>query len=133
MGRRGAAFLVSLLIAAASAGAAIACSCVRYESAEEQFGKAEIAFVGTVEDETFSEASYLASTRFSVVKTLKGPAVATRTIVHSRDDGGNCGINYQPGQTVLVFAYEHRGALTTSSCSAPQFPLADFERLAAPK
>lgn len=133
--RRPLLMLAATLIAALSAGAAFACSCVGYRTAAEQFAKVEIAFIGTVESEERQAGPYedAVRTRFAVTRTLKGQPLPVRTVEHASDNGGNCGIDFKVGQTVLVFAYTSKAGLSTSSCSAPQFPLAEFERLVEAK
>ncbi|MDB5472588.1 MAG: hypothetical protein JWR84_4148 [Caulobacter sp.] len=122
--------IVALVLAAVSATTALACSCVRYASAAEQFAKAEVMFVGRADGrETLSGGA--AVTRFVVEKTLKGDRQRIRKVAHGENTGGMCGIRFDRGRTYLVIAYRNQGLLRTNSCSAPQFPRAEFERLAA--
>jgi len=133
MWRRG-FLLAGLMIAALSGGTALACSCVRYHSAEEQWATTDVAFVGTVVgQEQYKDASgaRLMRTRFRVARTLKGQALAVRAIGHDPDRVGSCGPSFTNGETVVVFARNTPDGLWTSSCSEPQYPLAEFERLAA--
>lgn len=122
------------LIAAGSVAvsAAIACSCVRYPSAEAQLRSAEVMFVGRAEQTSRrSGDGYPAGvTRFTVEHTIKGEARAVRRIAHGMEMGGMCGIVFQRGRTYVVIAEALEGRLHTSSCSRPQFPIEDYERAA---
>lgn len=123
----------ALAVVAVSAGAAWACSCVRFQSAAEQYAKAPLVFVGRADGREVLHRDGGApsgATRFIVQKTLKGERQRVRRIVHGENDG-MCGISFRRGQTYLVIAYRNGGRWHTNSCSAPQFPRAEFERLAA--
>ena len=125
--------LLALSIAAAaalSAGAALACSCARWESAEAQLRNSAVMFVGRAEETTTETRDGLevGVTRFTVQRTLKGAALATRQIQHGMETGGMCGVQFQRGRTYTIIANVHEGQLWTGSCSKPQFPLADYER-----
>ena len=132
---RGPAVLIAaLVLLAVSATTALACSCVRYKSAAEQFAKAQVIFVGRADGREILHrdgGAPTAATRFIVSKTLKGERQRVRRVVHGEDTGGMCGIRFRRGQTYLVIAYRDEGRLRTNSCAAPQFPRAEFERLAA--
>lgn len=126
--------LVALALVTASATAAWACSCVRFNSAREQFDKAQLVFVGRAEGRELTGrdgGQPAAVTRFVVQRTLKGPRERVRRIAHSEETAGMCGIRFQRGRTYLVIAYRGDVRWHTNSCSAPQFPRAEFERLAA--
>lgn len=112
-------------------GAAFACSCVRYNSAQEQLERSSVAFIGRVASTTAGENTDSRMTRFTVEKTLKGSPQTSRTVRHSIQTGGMCGVTFQSGRSYLILAREHEGRLVTSSCSMPQFPQADFEAAAA--
>lgn len=124
--------LLILAVASASAlaaGAAWACSCMRFDSAAEQLAQADVMFVGRVLDTT-ETAPQQATTRFEVVSTLKGSVHDTVEIRHTVNDGGAaCGVQFEVGQTAPVIAYETDGRLHTNLCSMPQFPLQDYEAL----
>lgn len=125
----------SLLIAAAvaasalAAGAAWACSCIRYNSAAEQLAQADVMFVGRVIGTAELEPGQ-AETRFEVVRTLKGQTSRETEVGHTINDGGAaCGVEFDVGETVAVIAYVREGRLQTNLCSMPQFPLQDYEAL----
>lgn len=126
----------SLLIVAAvaasalAAGAAWACSCIRYNDAAEQLADADVMFVGRAIATTESSPQ-LATTRFHVLRTLKGEHRAELEIRHVINDGGaECGVEFEVGQTTPVIAYFARdGQLETNLCGEPQFPLADYEAI----
>ncbi len=123
-----------LLIAAAMAstlvaGAAWACSCIRFDSAADQFAQAEVMLVGRVLS-TVETSPQQAVTRFEVLRGLKGPHAGVVEIRHTVNDGGAaCGVQFEIGQTTPVIAFESDGHLQTNLCSMPQFPLQDFEAL----
>ncbi len=110
--------------------AALACSCVRYANAEAQLRNAEIMFVGrAVETVTRDDNGMTVGvTRFAVVRTLKGHARDVQSIEHSMV-GGMCGVTFRRGQTYAVIADADGHRFVTSSCSMPQFPIAEFERV----
>ena len=125
--------ILALALVAASATTALACSCLRFKSAREQFDKAQLIFVGRAEGRELTGRDGgppTAVTRFVVQKTLKGGRERVRRVAHSEETAGMCGIRFRRGQTYLVIAYRSEGRWRTNSCSAPQFPRADFERLA---
>ena len=130
-------FLPALVAASVlAASAAWACSCVRYESAAQQLAQADVMFTGRVVSATNhalgdDHPESWVTTRFEVRRTIKGEAQAEQVVLHATDMGGNCGVQFVPGQDYTVIAHRRPdGALTTSSCSAPQFPLADYEQAA---
>ena len=115
------------------AGAALACSCVRYPTADAQLQNADTMFIGRVEGTTTRhvDGTRITTTRFSVTRTIKGPAQAFQSVDHSTEMGGMCGITFQRGRTYTIIASANRGRLQTSSCLRPQFPVQDFERVVA--
>lgn len=124
----------ALLLVAVSASATWACSCLRFNSAAEQYAQASLVFVGRADGREILHrdgGAPIGATRFVVERTLKGERQRVRRIVHGEDTGGMCGIRFRRGQTYLVIAYRSQGRWHTNSCSAPQFPQAEFERLAA--
>ncbi|MCE3289492.1 MAG: hypothetical protein K0R83_1504 [Caulobacter sp.] len=126
--------LVAVALVAASATTALACSCLRFKSAAEQYAKASLVFVGRADGREILNrdgGAPTAATRFVVQRTLKGERQRVRRIVHSEETAGMCGIRFRRGQTYLVIAYRSEGRWHTNSCSAPQFSRAEFERLAA--
>ena len=130
--------LLSALVAVSvlAAGAAWACSCVRYESAARQLAEAEVMFIGRA----VSSANHalgdhhpdgVVTTRFEVRRTIKGAPLAERVVLHSTQMGGMCGVRFARGRDYVVIAHRRpAGGLSTSSCSAAQFPLAEYEQAA---
>lgn len=110
-------------------GAAFACSCVRYPTAAAQLQNAEAMFVGRADGTATREVEgmQLGTTRFTVVRTLKGRPQVVQSVDHGTDMGGMCGVTFQPGRTYTIIASVHRGRLQTSSCSRPQFPIQEYE------
>ena len=116
-------------VSALAAGAALACSCMRFDSAAEQLTQADVMFVGRVIATTELEPGR-AETRFEVLRTLKGPASREAEVGHTINDGGAaCGVEFAAGDTMAVIAYERDGRLETNLCSMPEFPLQDYEAL----
>jgi hypothetical protein len=119
------------LSALAAAGAAWACSCLRYDNAQAQLDNAEIMFVGrAVSTYPSSNRQWEAEpgiTEFTVERTLKGEHRAVRRIAHDQETSFGCGIRFQTGQTYVVLASTYQGRLSTSVCQSPQFPLAEYE------
>lgn len=109
--------------------AAFACSCVRYANAEAHLRNAEVMFVGrAVETITRNDNGMTVGvTRFVAVRTLKGHARDVQSIEHSMV-GGMCGVTFRRGETYAVIADADGHRLVTSSCSMPQFPIAEYEQ-----
>jgi hypothetical protein len=121
-------------VSALAAGAAWACSCVRYDSAAQQLAEADVMFVGRMTSfsnhamgDDYPHAMHMA--RFAVSRTIKGEALPVRAVMHAVD-GPMCGVRFTPDRDYTILARLQDGVLTTSACSAPQFPLADYERAA---
>ena len=114
-------------------GAAVACSCVHYESAAAQLQEAEVMFIGRVEQTVTrrDDGMTVGVTRFAVERTLKGEARTVRRIEHSVVTGGMCGVVFQRDRTYTIIAHGYRGRLHTGSCSMPQFPLEEYDRALA--
>lgn len=110
-------------------GAAFACSCVHYANAEAQLRNAEVMFVGRAVETTTREENgmTIGITLFEVERTLKGDAHDVLRIEHSMV-GGMCGVTFQRGQAYAVIAEADDHRFVTSSCSAPQSPIAVFEQ-----
>ncbi|ATQ41185.1 hypothetical protein [Caulobacter mirabilis] len=124
------ALVVAFALASAAAGEAAACSCARYETAEAQLAQTEVLFLAkAVGEDSFTNIHGIPQpmTRFEVVRTLKGSVAGVAPVAHVREEAF-CGIQYAKGQTYLVAAYRFEGRLWTSGCSAPRFPLEDYER-----
>jgi hypothetical protein len=113
---------------ALSAGAALACSCVRYASAAEHAAEADVIFVGRVVS-TEAVTDMRQATTFEVSETLKGETSARRVVMHggAAMAGSACGIVYRVGQEALVIAHRGEdGVLGTSSCSAPRWEVGAY-------
>jgi len=117
-----------------AAGAARACSCVRYDSAAQQLAEADVMFVGRMTSfsnhamgDDHSHAMHMA--RFEVSRTIKGEALPTRAVMHAVDTA-MCGVRFAADRDHAILARLQDGVLTTSACNAPQFPIAEYERAA---
>lgn len=126
---RTALLIAAVAASALTAGAAWACSCIRYNSAAEQLAQADVMFVGRVIATTELNPGR-AETRFEVLRMFKGAPSGETAVGHTINDGGAaCGVEFDAGETVAVIAHERDGRLVTNLCSMPQFPLQDFEAL----
>ena len=122
---------VALVVAAVAApAAALACSCMRQESAAAHLRAADLAFEGRALGTRVAPGGE-AVTRFRVSQVLKGRRVPNTVEVGHQTNGAACGLSYRPGAAVLVLAHRvepnrHR----TGLCSTPQFPLAAYRTAA---
>ncbi|MBI2261790.1 MAG: hypothetical protein HYU62_09020 [Caulobacterales bacterium] len=119
--------------AAALAGAALACSCVRPDSAADQLQDAELMIVATAAEVRRLPAEdgvRLADTRFTVTRTIKGEVRRNWWIRHGRDSP-MCGVEFRPGQEYVILAHRAEGRLWTGLCSRAWFPIEEYERAAA--
>ena len=104
--------IAALAVVAVSATTALACSCLRFKSAREQFDKAELIFVGRAEGRELTGRDGgppTAVTRFAVQKTLKGPRDRARRVAHSEETAGMCGIRFRRGEHIPLTNRRHGG------------------------
>jgi len=121
------------LAAAGLAGAALACSCIRPESAAAQLEDADLMIVARVAEVRRlppAEGNPMADTRFTVSRTIKGEVRRNWWIRHGRDST-MCGAEFRPGREYVVIAHRSEGRLWTGQCSRAWFPIEDYERAAA--
>lgn len=107
------------------AGDALACSCLRPESAAQQMADAQLVFIGRVERTTPRGNDGMAVTRFAALRTLKGEHQASRTIEH-HTVSATCGVTYTPDSYVIVIAGAEGGRLSTSLCQQAGFDWSDY-------
>jgi hypothetical protein len=112
----------------ASAGAALACTCLPYRSAAEQLRQADLAAVGVAVASRTNRRGE-AETIFQLTEVMKGPMLRTVTVRHGTDSA-MCGVVFERGRRVMLLAGRDRGGYQTSSCSAAQFPIGEFRRAA---
>ena len=113
----------------ASAGSALACSCIPYRSAAEHLAAADLVFKGRVLTQQ-SIGDGRARTTFRVAETLKGRAGRTIGVQH-HTVSATCGVVFKPGQSVWVFANRRNdGSWSTNLCSLARFPETDYRRAA---
>ena len=123
------------LAVVASAGFALAdvawaCSCIRFQSAAEQFARSDAVFRGRVV-KTERTGPMQAVTTFEVVERLKGGVGRRVKVRHGTETGGACGVVFKRGQVAELTAHRgERGVWQTSSCARPQFDWAEFRRAA---
>ena len=125
------ALLMGLSLVAAGAQPAFACSCAGGGSTEEEFRQSTAVFSGEVvevgELPTASQGPmdpgmpFLAPVTFDVKGAWKGVA-GDSVVVHGQGPGVSCGLNFERGETYLVFAGGSGegggGKLQTGLCSA---------------
>jgi len=127
--------LAVLFLAVAAAGlvaaeVAWACSCVRFNTAEEQLARSDAVFRGRVE-KTERLGPNRAATTFVVVERLKGRLGQRVRVEHGTETGGACGVVFRRGQVRELAAYRTpNGRWNTNSCSMPQFAWKDMRRAA---
>lgn len=126
--------LIFAVVAAASATAAIACSCVNWQTPQAQLDQMDVAVIARpvwTRREVDGEA-YDGVTLFTVERTLKGEARQQWRIAHLVDHNGpTCGVAFRPGERILLMATMHQGRLMTSACHGALFPIAAYERAVA--
>lgn len=115
---------MKLLVVALSLfiGNAYACSCGEWGTAREMLSGSKAAFVGTVASARLGEMSpdsgnRLTLTNFVITNSFKPRGLRKATTRSEVGDGGNCGTNFQVGQSYLIFAYEYEGKIYTDDCS----------------
>ena len=115
---------MKLLVVALSLfiSSAYACSCGEWGSASVMLSGSKAAFVGTVVSARLGEMSpdsgnRLTLTKFLITKSFKPRGLRAAMTRSEVGDGGNCGTNFQVGQSYLIFAYEFEGKIYTDDCS----------------
>jgi len=123
---------LSALIASATAGAALACSCIGYPDAATQLAEARLMVVARAEwtkPERGGAHPGQKVTRFRVVRTIKGETRRAWQIAH-HVDGATCGVTFEPGKEYVVIAGAWEGRMGTGLCQQARFPLAHYEAAA---
>lgn len=124
------ALSANLLVAGGPfATTAHACSCAGFSSTEEAFRTSDAVFFGEAVEvgklpsrpaggTTFA-MPYLAPVTFEVQGSWKGVSGAS-AVVRGQGPEASCGINFERGETYLVFAYRagSEGPLQTDLCGA---------------
>jgi hypothetical protein len=105
------------VLLAASASAALACSCARNPSPDSILSSSTAVFTGVVQAvETVAPGQLI--TTFVVSEPFKGAARGTILNVYHPDSSAHpCGVSFTYGQSYTVAASLQRGALWTSLCS----------------
>lgn len=116
--------MLAFCLTTLGAGVALACSCMQYPNAAAHAADADVIFVGRVVA-TEAQSPTQQATTFKVLETLKGESVRRRIIYHGGAEmtAAGCGIAYRFGDTALVIAHRGNGQLSTSSCTAPRWPV----------
>lgn len=110
-----------------------ACSCAGSFSAEEELRNSDAVFWGealSVEEQASTSRSFpplMGPVTFDVKKSWKGVS-REQVIVHGQGNEASCGLDFDEGETYLVFAYRvgkgESGPLETGLCT-PTVALSD--------
>ena len=126
--------LPAILFLFLTTGAALACSCRFYETAEEHVAQTTIIFEGTVTKTDHPgflfEKKETLQTTFAVTRAIKGEIKEEMIVRHVNGEiCCICGVNFEEGESYLIFAYRNgKGELNTNSCSQPYHAKKDYER-----
>ena len=114
----------SLLLGGPRAGEAYACTCAETRGVEETLEKSSAVFSGkATKVEEFSSESPetvdallgLGPVTFEVQEAWKG-ASGDSVVVYGQGPGVSCGLDFERGETYLVYAYRTDGDLGTDYC-----------------
>jgi hypothetical protein len=125
------ALLLGFSFVAVVATPAHACSCAGMWDTEEEFRRSDAVFAGEVVEveelpmeqagPTDSGMPFLAPVTFDVKGAWKG-VVGDSVVVHGQGPGPSCGLDFERGETYLVFAGRagegENGSLQTDMCSS---------------
>jgi hypothetical protein len=118
------ALVMSLLLVTLDVGPAYACSCAETRSVGETLEKSSAAFSGKVTQvKEFSPESPAAGdallglgpVTFKIQEAWKGVS-GNSVVVYGQGPGASCGIDFERGETYLVYAYRTGGDLGTDFC-----------------
>ncbi len=116
--------VMSLLLVTLDAGPAHACSCAETRSVKETLEKSSAVFSGEVTKvKEFSPESPeagdallgLGPVTFEIQEAWKGVS-GNSVVVYGQGPGASCGIDFERGETYLVYAYRTGGDLGTDFC-----------------
>lgn len=116
-------------------GEALACSCMR-SFPDQVVDNGDLIGEGTVV--SVETESGLSNARLELTRVWKGPQLRWLPLRYPEGDGGNCGPNLKPGQSVALYAFrEQDGSWTTSTCSILSLdsfmdPTSEFGKIALP-
>ena len=118
------ALAMSLLLVTLDAGPAYTCSCAETRSVEETLQKSSAVFSGkATKVKEFSPESPeagdallgLGPVTFEIQEAWKGVS-GKSVVVYGQGPGASCGIDFERGETYLVYAYRSDGDLGTDFC-----------------
>ena len=102
---------MSLLSSLLFSSAAIACSCITYNSPLEHIEANEVVFVGLATETIRPSPVQIGgfkilrlSTTFKIFESLRGGSPSIITINHREASGGQCGVSFTENNSYLVFA-----------------------------
>jgi hypothetical protein len=114
---RGILVALGVLIAAAVAREAAACSCSGLSSCEI-YGRADAVFVGDVVAIDKTAGPRRTTVQMRVVRTGKGAVEASRIVtVGAPSEDSSCGMGLEVGQRWMVFAKVTAGSLVMNPCA----------------
>jgi len=122
MGPKYAARLLMTCILILKSTTAYACSCATYDTIPERVESTSIIFLGKVK-KTRKSWSFWRSERkttFDVIETYKGELSEKMKISHPTGNRGNCGIDFEKKDELVIFADEYGNGYATSICSFPR-------------
>lgn len=120
---------------------AMACSCLGFETAEQQMSAVDLVFEGQViniaqekdrrsfwQRITGKRVTRRTITTFQVNRPIKGKPGRNIAIVHmSGEHSASCGTSFPTGRPLVVLAYKSfEGEYGTSLCTQAQFALDDY-------
>lgn len=119
MWRRICALLLAIALLALDTTPAFACSCVGFRTARAHISSTDLIFIGTAQRSDVTSQRDMTTT-FLVSEVLKGES--SRTVHHGRPEVCcMCGVGFDLGERVMVFAELYDGRYRTSACSSPRF------------
>lgn len=100
-----------------------ACSCAEWGSPAEMLKDSDGAFLVIPESDSVSIGrdeewgEDIMETKFSVIRSYKGPEANLVSIRSVRDTGGNCGMSFVKNESIwLIFTYQENGVHHSNGC-----------------
>jgi hypothetical protein len=119
--------LSALALLAAAPAANAACTCTRYQNAQQLIGFSDVIFKGKAVSSKRQYGSTV--TTFQVLEKLKGEPTQSVPVTHPAPGPNSCGgVAFKPGQIVVIVAQGLPEDLATTSCQINAYPEADLRR-----
>lgn len=118
-----------IFISFLATASALACSCIEeYPTAKELLKNSHSVFIGIPARNSEIVSEETQKTQFTVIRNFKNARSSTQTIFSTRDNGANCGINFEKDKGILLVTTDlSNGKPFTSSCSVYGFSHEDTE------